>query len=274
MRIFCGTIAYNAEFTIAASLKSLYDYVDGIYVIDGSASGASTDRTAEIARSVGEKVEVVSGTFKCGHTHNNREWGEQAQRQLYIDLMEKDANNWCILHDADEVWDEENIERLVGHARIARPNIMLLSYHWIHFFRDPWHIITGGNWKKPRAVGTFRLIPGVAQTSYNTVGLAGRDWTWANQPTKVILDDVMFYHYGHVHPFERYAFKVKAFVEQGLYSGYEPHEWERYKREGLIPWWNKGVKLSNVLEYAGKHPKAIRHLIPEMEKFYEKQEAK
>ena len=272
MKVFAGTIAYNAEFTIAASLRSLYDYVDRIYVIDGSAIGPSTDRTAQAARSVGGKVEVVSGTFKCGHTHDNREWGEQEQRQAYINLMEKDENNWCILHDADEVWDEQNIERLVSHARIARPNIMLLSYHWTHFFRDPWHTIIGGNWSRPRAVGTFRLVPGVAQTSYNTVGMPKQDWTWALQPTKVILDDVMFYHYGHVHSFERYAFKVKAFVEQGLYGGYEPHEWERYRRESLIPWWNKGVNIPSVVEYNGEHPKAIQHLIPEMEKFYEEQE--
>lgn len=273
MKISVGTIAYNTEFYIEASLKSLYDYVDEIYVIDGSARGPSTDKTASIARSVGKKVRVASGTFKRGHTQHDREWGEQEQRQAYISLMEKGKDNWCILHDADEVWDSENMERLVENAKTADPETMLLSYHWAHFFRDPWHLITGGIWDRPRSIGMFRLIPGVMQMSYNTVGIGSppTNWTWAAIPTKVVLDDVLFYHYGHVLPFERYAFKVRCFVEQGLYKDYAPHEWERYRKEDLLPWWNKGIKFPYVKPFVGDHPKAIRHLLPKMEKFWKKQ---
>lgn len=272
MKIFVGTIAYNAEFYIGASLRSIYDYVDQIFVIDGSASGPSTDRTAEIARGVGSKVEVVSGTFKGGHTYLGSEWGERKQRQMYIDLAEKGEDNWCILHDADEVWTPGNIEQLIGHAKNAEPETMLLSYNWIHFFRDPHHLITGGNWDKPRSVGMFRLVPGMGQTSFNTIGKGGIDWTWAVRPLKEEFADVFFYHYGHVLPFERYEFKVRAFVEQGMYGGYAPDEWERYRRESLIPWWNKGVNIPQVEGFTGEHPKEMQTLIPEMEKFWEKQE--
>ena len=38
MKVYIGMIAYNEEVFIEASLKSVYDYVDEIIVIDGSPS--------------------------------------------------------------------------------------------------------------------------------------------------------------------------------------------------------------------------------------------
>lgn len=274
MKIYVGMLAYNAELYIEAALRSVYDYVDEVIVVDGSPAGLSTDRTVEIARSVGPKIRLFQGEFSFTNTENGKTWrnvwNETRQRQTYIDLAEKDENNWLILHDADEVFDDENIQRLIEYAKRAPLETKLLSYRWMHFWRDPWHVITGEDWDKPRWVGMFRLDPRVRQLNINTIGIeGGSNWTQEGYPVKVVLDDVFFYHYGHVSTFERYEFKVKCFFGQGFWKeNFEPHEWERYKREVLIPGWNKGINIPDVLPYAGEHPEEIRHLLPVMEKLW------
>ena len=54
---------YNEEVLIKPCLEHLMPCVDEIIVIDGSATGPSTDSTAEIAKSF-DKVKYLSGTFK------------------------------------------------------------------------------------------------------------------------------------------------------------------------------------------------------------------
>jgi len=264
--IYVGMIAYNEELFIGASLKSIYDYVDKIIVIDGSAWGPSTDKTAEIARSVGSKVEVVSGTYK-------REGGRHKilQRQAYIDKMEKGKDNWCILHDADEVFFKEQIKNLVGHIHTASPHTMLFHYPWVHFWKDCWHTIAGGNWSDPRAVGTFRLVDGVRMYDHNGIGVKD-DWRLAGSPIHVGLGDVFFYHYGHASTYEKAEFKAKYYVNRGDFINgayhieksnkkYLAHEWERYKKETFIPLLNRGFDIHGVKPYAGEHPPEIQLLI-------------
>ena len=279
MKIYVGMIAYNAELYIEAALRSVYDYVDEIIVVDGSMVGCSTDKTAEIARSVGPKVQLVQGEFRfdnieeSGRTWHNV-WDETKQRQAYINLAEKDENNWLILHDADEVFDDENIQRLIEYAKSAPPETKLLSYQWRNFWRDPWHVIEGGDWSRPRWVGMFRLIPGVHQLNINMTGMSGDDnWATSGRPTKVVLDDVFFYHYGHISTFERFEFKIKSFFGQGFWGkDYGPDDWERYRKERLVPFWNEGVDIPEVSPYTGKHPEEVQHLLPVMEKLWRKVE--
>lgn len=266
MKIYIGMIAYNEEIFIEASLKSVYDYVDKIIVIDGSAWGPSTDRTAEIARSVGPKVEVLSGTYKRGdHRH------KILQRQTYIDKMEKGKDNWCILHDADEVFFKEQIEKLVGHIHTVSPRTVLLHYPWIHFWKDCWHTIAGDHWSNPRTVGTFRLVEGVKMFDHNGIG-TNSDWRNDCPPAHIGLKDVFFYHYGHASTYEKAEFKAKYYVERGDFTNgayhiersnkkYQAYEWEKYKEETFIPLWERGFDIRGVKPYTGAHPPEIQPLI-------------
>ena len=191
MKIFVGVIAYNEEIFIEASLRSLYEYVDKIIVVDGSYWGPSEDKTVEIARSIGPKVEVISGTWRWHGTDH-----KHIQRSQYLSMMPKGLDNWCILHDADEVWDKENIKRLVNYLQEADERTMLFSYQWIHLFNDPWHKIHGTQWSMPRSVGTFRLVEGIRQFNHHMVGVGDVNFQKLHYPERVILEDVMFYHYG------------------------------------------------------------------------------
>jgi glycosyltransferase involved in cell wall biosynthesis len=263
-------VAYNAEPIIKAAIESTYDYVDEIIVVDGSADGPSTDNTAVVAQSVGEKVTLLSGTFIA----KDGSWGEKKQRQVAMDMCEKDFNNWIILQDADEVYDDAQIKQLLKYMESAPINTMMFSVGGINFWRDTDHYMVGGCWSTPRSCGAWRLIPQALQLGYNTVGTIRDDgsldnWRTAKEPKKIILplDEVFFYHYGHVVSFERAAFKQRHFVEQGLCKreGFEKDEWERYLKEEFIPLWNKKTNIPDCKFFNGKHPVEVEPYLNELQ---------
>jgi len=125
VKISVGIIAYNEEDFIEASIRSVYDHVDQIIVVDGSPWGPSADKTVSIANNIGSKVKVISGTWK--NKEKNGTDHKMVQRQAYIDMMEHGEDNWCILHDADEIWDDENLLRLINYMHHADHRTMLFS---------------------------------------------------------------------------------------------------------------------------------------------------
>lgn len=264
--IYCGVIAYNEELLIEASLRSIYEHVDEIIVIDGSPQGPSTDATAKIAASIGPKVKVTSGTFNNPSSIDHK----LIQRSAYIDRMEKSGDNWCILHDADEVWDDENIQRLTTYLRSAPKETLLFSYQWLHFIADCWHTIHGGQWTPPREIGAFRLLPGIHYISHHRIGIniEGRDihfidFAKQSSPAHIILEDVMFFHYGHAQTKEKAEAKSHFYFDRdsACREGYGVTEWGRYREEYFLPWLKNRLMLPNVVPYDGPHPKWVQNLI-------------
>jgi len=264
MKVFVGMPAYNEELIIGPAIRSVYDYVDNIFVINGSKEGPSTDKTAEEAKAVGPKVKVVDGTFIA----KDGSWGEQKQRQMCLDMMPKGDGNWCIMQDADEVFDDPQIQCLLSHMENTPPETRLFAYVPIHFFRDLRHVMVGGDWSAPRWYQAFRLTHDVRMISHNKVGVGSLWWDGCKEPIRCLLSDVFYYHYGHVLSFERSKFKQKHFVEQGLCRkfGYEPHEWERFRKEKFIPYWEKQAEdFSGCRPYLGSHPEEVRSVLDKLE---------
>jgi glycosyltransferase involved in cell wall biosynthesis len=256
MIISVGMIAYNATPVIEAAIRSSYPYVDEIIVIDGSAYGPSTDETVKMAQSVGPKVRTISGTY----AKSNGSWDEQGQRQAYLDQMKRGENHWCILQDADEVYDLENILKLYYYMATSGPETLLLSHCFIHFWGTLNQIRTGGQWDEPRGVCAFRLTPNMKAVGFDLIGEdSASPLNFEGPPQRQVLLDVFSYHYGHALSRDRLLFKVR----EAFLAGYFP-EWpdetvdsfmEKYgeKIHDQIP---EGVK-----PYTGKHPKTILHLI-------------
>ncbi len=256
MKIYVGMIAYNASPVIEAAIKSVYDYVDEIIVVDGSAYGASTDDTAELAQSVGSKVKVVKGKF-C-NPDGSRD--EKSQRQTYMNLMERSNGNWGILQDADEVFSRDNIERFISHIKNVNSNTKVLSHRFIHFWKDIKHTIHGGWWDLPRNVSAFRLTKDMMMTSGLAVGEKPDE-----SITGEVIDDVICHHYGHAMKFERRRFKVQEYFKAGLfydhskYSGTEEEKLQQFLDEWKINEYE--ADLPEVKVYEGTHPESIVHLI-------------
>jgi len=261
VKIYIGMIAYNEEIFIEAALRSTYDYVDEIIVVDGSPWGVSTDKTVTIAKSVGDKVRVISGIFENPKDKDHK----KIQRQCYIDSMEKGGDNWCILQDADEVWKNEDIRQLIEYLRNADGKTLLVSTRHINFWRDCWHTVNGGNWDLARPVGSFRLVPGIAQLNHHRVGIGGKSFD--NSVNRVTLDDIKFYHYGHASTYEKFLSRKKLYFDRDKHIrdqyGYEEGGWEKFLKEKVIPEWEAGFDVSGslILEYKGEHPDAVKPLI-------------
>jgi len=231
MKLFIGMLAYNSGPIIEAAIKSTYDYAEKIIVVDGGPCGPSTDNTVRIARACGKKVEVWSGTFRT----KDGAWTERDQRQTYIDNSMRGDGNWLLLQDSDEVYDDDNMQKMIRNIEKASPETMGFSTYWIHFFHDLKHIIVGGDFSQPRWDGVYRLTNDVYQLSLNQVGTFRPEMSWscASPPIHCVMYDVFFYHYGHALSKERREYKVKTFVEQGMFNekGYGPGDWERFKAE-------------------------------------------
>lgn len=265
-KIYAGMIAYNEEWIIECSLKSIYEHVDEIIVIDGSPYGPSTDRTVQIAKSIGPKVKVFSGTFRDSTTNCDP---EKIQRQALLDKMEKGKDNWYIIQDADEVWNDENIKRLINYLRhsvhektriIAYPHIQFMRDCWHYYFRKDKHRYAKKKYcSKPKPHNALRLLPGIKYFDYCTVGVS-RD----SRRFTTILDNVSFFHYCSALPKEKFLYKMRW---RFLYiHKRKPEEYEKYYKEVVIRKWEELQKLasSNEFEvrvYDGPQPKWIQPLI-------------
>lgn len=248
-------LAYNSGPVIEAAIKSTYPFVDEIIVVDGSAYGPSTDGTAERALSVGPKVKVVSGTY----VQKNGSWDEQAQRQAYLDRMERGQDQWGLLQDSDEVYGREQILTLLGYILSASEETLLFSHGFVHFWRNLHQVMTGGAWSLHRDVCAFRLTPLLQTTGVVTIGEGIRDdLCHSEAPRRIILRGVFSYHYGHALPYERLEFKVKEYFLAGYYSD-RPHQTlERFLREYKERFYRPDP---NILSYTGPQPEEIKPLI-------------
>jgi glycosyltransferase involved in cell wall biosynthesis len=250
MNIFLGMISYNAGALIEAAISSVYDHVDKIILVDGSAFGPSTDETVAIAKSCGPKVFAVLGTFAVQPGQVSQfpvgAWDEQAQRGVYHQLFPQDVDNWLLYMDADEVFDEENIKRLIGYLRNAPRDVHSYTYNRLHFVHDLHHVMAGKHWTDHRPSGVFRL--------------------WSALPDskeRVPLDDVMLFHYGLVLPSEeRLEFRVRQYFTRGEYKGYgqTEEEWLRFWKAHGNDNHPAGSLPPDAVLFTGEHPAPIKKL--------------
>lgn len=207
MKLYAGMAVYNMAPIAEVAVRSIYDIVERIFVIDGSVYGPSTDDTASRLAKVGSKVVVESGTFAGIHG----QWDEVAQRQRYLDLMPRNDDDWCLVVDGDDVWSQENKRMLLdylvnvpdGHKRLGWKN-------W-HFWRRTDQIITGGCWDAHRMLGAVRLTE-TMRAMKPGCEVAEADGKILNA---FIVPNLRVHHYGQALPFDRQRFRVQEYLIMG-----------------------------------------------------------
>jgi len=260
MKIFVEMIAYNEELLIEAAIRSVYDYVTHIFVVDGSPFGPSKDSTAEIAGSIGSKVTVVSGTYA------NPDGGvdhKVHQRNACLALMPRDAtgNIWGMATDADEVWDAKRMEKLVKQLENMKKRTKIVGYKCMQYYMDCWHY-TGFPAVQTRL---YRLLPKVKYTAHNRLRHKKEHLSIATSPiAKWFSKDIFVHHYGHAQTYEKALWKAKYYFDRGDLRR-EPwpdkKDWDKYFEENWLPRWKKGLDYPGVVIYDGKPPRHVRHLI-------------
>ncbi|MCX7944062.1 MAG: glycosyltransferase family 2 protein, partial [Deltaproteobacteria bacterium] len=112
-------LTYNEEKNIEQCLRSIYDWVDEIFIVDSF----STDKTLEIARKYTDKI----------YQHK---WENYAKQYIWALENLPIRNEWVLRLDADERWTEDGLKEL---SRI----IFIDSYDGINvrikiFFMGKW----------------------------------------------------------------------------------------------------------------------------------------
>lgn len=251
MKIFVEMITYNGMPLLEAAIKSTLPYVDKIVVVDGSAYGPSTDDTAALIKSL-PKVTYIAGTYQ----REDGRWDEAAQRRAALDTMERSENNWLLYQDADEVWDEENILRLISHLEAQPQEVCYCTYRWLNFWLTPHQTIRGGCFEVRRPDMVNRLAI-VNRTPWSAL--------------RTDFPDVCFHHYSHAMPKSRCDWRVKEYFARGDYQrhialGLLPDTelpadaWEKFKAWHDEHWYNNPIMPDIVIEpFTGKHhPEIVR----------------
>lgn len=254
MNIYVGMLAYNSVPLIEYAIKSVAPYVDKVFVVDGG----SDDHTVEVAKASAGNVIVVMGTYH----KKDGSWNEQTQRQTYFDLMPCGQDNWCLVADFDEVYSEEAIVRLVKYIKNADPETRLISHGWLHFWRNISQVRVDSHFGRVRDYGVIRLIEGVHQTSYCTVGdSVVPNFGGLRSPSRVVVEDVIGYHYGWARPYHELREKAINYYNTGYYKLRENYP----TVEEYLRWWEarekEWYKHAELVRFFGEHPKVVAPLI-------------
>lgn len=272
MKITSGTLLFNGDSLmppgmLKAQLDQLYYLSDQIIIVEGATradnkthyydgnatpftrDGRSTDRSIEIIKSYPDPEKKIllieSKGFWNGKTQMCNEWSKYAKGD-YI---------WQI--DSDEFYFKKDIDKIKNILKKYNPNI-------VHFFGNCFwgdfeHCIdetspyTWGNdapWMR-----IFKHIPGCKWEKHEPPIYLFPDGTKVNSSKIIPREETLrigikMFHYNYVTS-EQINFKTQFYHQDWTSKQYE--EWKK----------DKSILINNsrVVEYKGKHPEWVQHLI-------------
>jgi len=194
---------HNEEEFIGLTLKSIYDVVDRIIVIEGAVEnrlnatedGHSTDRTNEIIDDFKDNNDPDN---KLVVLRINRHWKNLEEiKQTFLDMcMDGD---WIIINDADEFYKPEDIMRLrVAIGRYPHASEFIPTF--LHFYRNCNHIAVPGPEWQPQHQRIFKYVRGMKYNAHPIVtDPAGHDTYFSPhyQHRRYIMNNFFIYHYGY-----------------------------------------------------------------------------
>jgi hypothetical protein len=194
---------HNEEEFAPIVLKSIYDEVDQIIVIEGAvanrpkstADGHSIDKTWDIIddfrKNHDPKKKVLA--IKIRKPWKNLE----ELKQTFIDLT--NDGDWLIINDADEIYQPEDIRR-VRRAIELQPHACEFIPTFLHFYRDFKHIYGPAAEWQPQHQRIFKRINGMKYNSHPIVTLPDNHCSYFSmhlQHRRFLLNNFFIYHYGY-----------------------------------------------------------------------------
>jgi glycosyltransferase involved in cell wall biosynthesis len=260
MKISGFTFCRNAikyDYPIAESIQSILPIVDEFIVNVGK----SEDETLKLIQSIGDpKIRIIKSVWD----ESLKKDGLIFSQQTNIALRQC-TGDWAFYLQADEVVHEDDLPGLVLKMReaLAKPNILGLSFRYLHFYGDYYSI---NPWFYHRAVRIIRNN-GEVESFGDAVGFCNKSTNEFLHPQdrrQCLYPGARVFHYGYVKD-------PRVLVEKVRYQASRHHgdeipeeqarklEKERYEFD----------QYDILKEFRGSHPrvmsnrlKGARHLLP------------
>lgn len=251
---------HNEEEFIGGTLRSIYDEVDQIIVIEGAVKnrpnstedGHSTDRTVEIINDFKDSHDPDHKILfiQIGKPFENLE----ELKQTFIDLTT--PGDWLIINDADEFYRPTDIRRL--RTAIDRyPHAQEFVPLFLHFYGDYEHIAVPGPEWQPQHQRVFKVVQGMKYHQHPVVHLPNGESTYFSpylQHRRYMLNDFFIYHYGYARQGMDDVMKEKqAYYEKELAA----HGAANVKFDEKVQAWFDGTEP--VLEFKEPVPSPYAH---------------
>ena len=231
--------AYNEADFIEYSIRSVIDRLDELIIFEGSwkecyevnGKKRSDDGTVEIL----EKLQKEFSNLRVFHYNEDN---QLIQRNRIFEQLPRDCWLWIV--DADEVYDEENLDKIDALLSFSQDECIKLNS--LTFANDFYNVF---NIEFPRL---FRIKP---QNQYRFVApneLAKKTPTGEIEKLNIVsYKDIRFWHYSYCHSPERFMEKKK----------------ERTKAHGHFTWeltngvvHKPGGRIGD--PYDGDHPEIMK----------------
>lgn len=243
-------ITKDSEEFIEASIRSIYDIVSKIIVVDN----VSKDKTLNILEKFNDpqnKITVISREFK----------NKTEQRNVYCDILQ--GMEYCWVVDSDEVWDGENL-RKVEHIIFGNPEVPGFCFNFIDFWKDLGHV-SKGVWEQ--FTGRKSLINlnicGKIKYDIHTLPILEN----GGDISSLFAKDIFFHHYSYVRTDQQIKAKIDYYIKTGTPGFQQQKDW--YENVWLA--WDKNPteveqkygnhlfgKPSYTELFTGEHPEVMK----------------
>lgn len=229
-KISVGIIVYNGADYIEYVIKSIYEIVSQIIIVDGCVKGyglddlSSTDGTLEIIKSFKKKYDILN---KIEIIEKKKIYKNKIEMQN--EIAKRIDGDYYVKMDADEIWKKETLIDAIEYMKINNIDILKMPFYhfWLSFNNIADDVNGKWNTKHPRI---WKWKKGYKHTaSFNFfVDEDMHKVLWPNVKEAVYSGD-RIYHFGYVRKLKTLNQKLQYYKTRGI---------EKYFRDTVNTWKN------------------------------------
>jgi hypothetical protein len=252
--------AHNEERFIQPVLRSIYNEVDRIIVIEGATvsrpnrtdDGHSIDRTVELIK---EFIEKEDRDKKVLFIQKDRPFVDLEELKNTF-LHHISDGEWIIINDCDEFYRPEDIRHVRELTYIYHDAIEFVPL-FLHFYRDLKHIIKPDEENQPQHQRIVRYRSGMHYRSHPVLTFKNGICTYFTpqlQKLRYIVPNMYIYHLGFVKPKEEMIAKREFYSQELMKHGDRGVEAHDEKTEAFL---NYTEDLSRIARYEDTLPDCL-----------------
>jgi glycosyltransferase involved in cell wall biosynthesis len=227
-KITAGIIVLNGEDTLEKCLKSIYEHVEHIIIVEGvvedyakqnptlHANGRSVDKTIEIVENFYDPLGKIELVMEDKIWKNKNEMQNEIAKRVKTGLYLK--------VDADEIWAEKDIE-YCRRIFIQDAALTVMYMQRWHFWKSLKMVAVGGQWDCAEA-RMWRWTEGFHHTMEDKKGfnyLVDAEGKAVRSPTykTIQLMQRLHFHLGYCRNEEHIRGKIRYYANRGIEHGVE-----------------------------------------------------